>query len=49
MRTVTVALPGPALLNQNIVNIPDTLRVNVAGSGSLVITVGHRRALSSDA
>jgi len=40
IRTVTVALPGPAFLNQNIVNIPDTLRVNIAGSGPLVITVG---------
>ncbi|MCX7070164.1 MAG: hypothetical protein NTW01_04090 [Gammaproteobacteria bacterium] len=40
IRTVTVALPGPAFLNQNIVNIPDTLRVNVAASGPLVITVG---------
>lgn len=40
MRTITVALPGPAFLNQNLVNIPDTLRVNVQGSGPLVITVG---------
>ncbi|MBA4286961.1 MAG: hypothetical protein C0434_15670 [Xanthomonadaceae bacterium] len=40
VRTVTLALPGPAFLNQNIVNIPDTLRVNVSASGPLVITVG---------
>lgn len=40
IRTVTVALPGPAFLNQNIVNIPDTLRVNVAASGPLVVTIG---------
>ena len=39
VRTVTVALPGPAFLNQDIVKIPDTLRVNVSASGPLVVTV----------
>jgi hypothetical protein len=40
VRTVTVPLPGPAFLNQNLVNVPDTLRVNVSASGPLLITIG---------
>ena len=38
-RTVTVPLPGPAFLNMNLVNLPGALRVNVAASGPLVVTV----------
>lgn len=40
VRTVTVPLPGPAFLNQNLINVPDTLRVNVSASGPLVVTIG---------
>jgi hypothetical protein len=39
LRRIVVPLPGPAFLNQNLLNIPDVMRVNVSASGPLVVTV----------
>jgi len=44
VRTITVPLPGPAFLNQTLINVPNTVRVNLVAGGpsGAVIVFGGR-------
>ncbi len=44
VRTATIPLPGPAFLNQTLVNVPGTVRINVvaANQAGLVFVFGGR-------
>jgi len=39
VRSFTVPLPGPAFLNQTLVNVPDTVRVNLVASGNAGVVI----------
>lgn len=44
VRTATIPLPGPAFLNQTLVNVPNAVRVNLVAGGptGAVIVFGGR-------
>ena len=44
LRSATIPLPGPAFLNQTLVNVPDTVRINVIAGGpsGLVFAFGSQ-------
>lgn len=39
VRSLTVPLPGPAFLNQTLVNVPNTVRVNLVASGNAGVVI----------